>query len=165
MIPLPRSVILIAAFAVSATGIGAAVVREPAKTDGIEASVLGRTLEKSGNKGGNKGSGGDKPQNKDFTIEGSIVDLFPGSDGALELTIANPNNFTITVTSLGVAVGDASAACPAAHLQLTPWAGELTVAANGTATTQVPAALATGTPTSCAGASWPLTFTGKAVKP
>src|SRR4051812_43032770 len=43
-----------------------------------------------------------------FSVQGSIEDLYPGAPLPLDLTLTNETGSTISVTSLVVAVGDAS---------------------------------------------------------
>jgi hypothetical protein len=76
--------------------------------------------------------------NKPFTISGSVTGLQIGSPKAVPLTLTNPNNQTIYVTSLTIVVGNASAACDSSNIQVTASTASptnaITVPANGSVT-------------------------------
>ena len=99
-----------------------------------------------------------------FGIHGGTTGLYPGRSQPLELTVTNPQSFAITVTSITTAVGPASAACPAADLQVGPFGGSLAVPAGGRAAVAVTATLAGAAPDACQGALFPLQYTGQGQK-
>jgi hypothetical protein len=115
-------------------------------------------------------------QSVGFTVSGAPDGLLaPGVWRTLPLQIANPNNFTIYVTDLTVAVATSPAGCPAStnlELQQATVSSSQTVAvpANGTAT--VPAALRprlrlknlSVNQDACKSRSFGLTFSGSATK-
>src|SRR5215472_9199147 len=107
-------------------------------------------------------AGNDQSQ---FTISGGVSGLYPGSSLPLKLTITNPQQFTIDVTSVTTTVGAVSAGCAATLLSVTPFAGNLLVPAQGKATLVVQAALDHSAPDACQGAVFPLIHSGSAVKP
>jgi hypothetical protein len=76
--------------------------------------------------------------NKPFTISGSVTGLQIGAPKAVPLTLTNPNNQTIFVTSLTISAGNASAACDSSNIQVTPSTASatnpITVPANGSVT-------------------------------
>ena len=100
-----------------------------------------------------------------FTISGGVSGLYPGSSLPLKLTITNPQQFTIDVTSVTTTVGAVSAGCAATLLSVTPFAGNLLVPAQGKATLVVQASLDHSAPDGCQGATFPLTYSAVAVKP
>jgi hypothetical protein len=115
-------------------------------------------------------------QSVGFTVSGTPDGLLaPGVWRTLPLQIANPNNFTIYVTSLTVAVASSPAGCPAAtnlELEQSTVSSSQTVAvpANGTAT--VPAGLRPRlrlknlpvNQDACKRSSFGLTYSGSATK-
>lgn len=91
-----------------------------------------------------------------------IGDLYPGASGTLQFTVANPNPYAVTLTSIayGATTSSNEANCPASNL--TPAAGgalgtPITVPANGTsAAVSVPGALtlAATAPDACQGVTF-----------
>ncbi|MDP9419004.1 MAG: hypothetical protein M3P53_02455 [Actinomycetota bacterium] len=115
----------------------------------------------SGN-GKNQGAGNDK---KDLVISGSVSGLYPGSTRQLALELRNDNNFPVEVTSIDVAVADASPGCPAATLRADGFRGSATVASNSSSTQVLDVRMSNGATDACKNATFPLTYTAKAVKP
>lgn len=105
-----------------------------------------------------------------FHIAGRVTGLRPGAAATLPITVANPNPYPIEVLTLDTGVvTPADAACPAGSLRIGRYvAGEgpaVTAPARGTVRVEVPVELtdsATQDQSGCAGATFPLTFTGTA---
>lgn len=110
--------------------------------------------------GKNSGTGNDK---KDFTVSGSIDGLHPGAVSTLVLTLGNRNNFDIRVLSVDVAVA-AVPACPVGTVSIEPFRGEALVTKNGRATVSVRASMAADAASECKDRTFPLAYSGKAVK-
>jgi len=108
-----------------------------------------------------QGQGSD---HKDFIVTGQVTSLDPGVNRSLVLTVRNPNNFAIRVTSVTVAASAASSSCPAGALTLPSWTGSLLVPKDGTTTLTLQLLLKATAPDACQGATWPLTYGGTAVK-
>jgi hypothetical protein len=100
-----------------------------------------------------------------FTIAGSVKGLYPGLTKPLKLTITNPQHFAIVVTSVKVAVGNASQGCKAANIAVTHFSGRRRVGAKGSARVTLELTLAHKAPDACQGAVFPLRYSGRAVKP
>ena len=99
-----------------------------------------------------------------FLLTGQVENLRPGAAQPMVVTVRNPNNSPIRVTSVALHATAASATCPASSLDLPTWTGSLLVAKRGTATVTVDVGLKPGAPSACQGATWPVTYSGSAVK-
>lgn len=110
----------------------------------------------------NKNNGnGNGESHKDFTISGSVPSLYPGATKQLVLTVSNPNNFAIKVTSLKVTTAGASTpGCTASSVVTDSLATPLVVDKDGTATTNVAIRMASDTPNACQGATFTLVYSG-----
>jgi len=131
----------------------------------------------NGNGNGNGGNGGGG--NRTFTISGSLSDVYPGqgyptgstsSPLYVYLTVNNPNNQAIQVTSLTLSVGDASARCTRANLSPSSETVSFSVVVpkNSTVgghTFPMPISMVPGAPDACQRATFPLTLSGVAVGP
>jgi len=93
-----------------------------------------------------------------FYIVGSVDGLFPGANRPLTLLIINPYPRSITVVSLTTTVGSVSRRCPAANLSVSPFSGQLFVAAHRTATLTVRATMPHSTGDACQGAVFLLAY-------
>ena len=111
----------------------------------------------------------------DFTVTGAVVrdaagskplSLFPDARGYLLLTVANRKNQPMSVTSLHVDVARATTkpGCSGDVVQVTDFAGALTVPALGSAAQPLPLRMVPTAPDACKDASFTLTFTGLATK-
>jgi hypothetical protein len=100
-----------------------------------------------------------------FGIAGSVKGLYPGLTKPLRLTLTNPQHFAIVVTSVTVAVGNASQGCKAANIAVTHFSGRRRVAAKGSARVKLEITLVHKAPDACQGAVFPLRYRGRAVKP
>lgn len=107
-----------------------------------------------------------------FYISGTVAGLVPGQPGTLPLTITNPNPWPIQVLTLDTGVNaPAGSPCPPSTLTVGDYTytdgARFAAPAKGTVQVSVPIELtdsATQDQTGCAGSSFPLTFTGTAVK-
>jgi hypothetical protein len=97
-----------------------------------------------------------------FSISGTVSGLYPGGHRPLVLTFTNPNTAPLRVTGVAITVTDANRNCVGSLLsfsQLTP----VVVPRNGTATSNVDAAMANSAGEACRGVNWHLSYTGTAV--
>jgi hypothetical protein len=99
-----------------------------------------------------------------FPISGGIAGLYPGASLPLVLTIANPEPFAISVTSVTTTVVSPSAQCPGTLLTVTPFSGTQSVSAHGTSDIIVTVSLAHAAPDACQGATFPFLYNGLATK-
>ncbi|HEU0131552.1 MAG TPA: hypothetical protein VFQ85_11250 [Mycobacteriales bacterium] len=115
----------------------------------------------------------DGPKTGVFFISGGVTGLTPGTTRTMSLSVRNPNPWPIQVLSLDTAVGAADRSpCPASSLEVGRYAfaaglPHVLAPANATITVQLPAELADSLTTDqsgCAGATFPLTFSGRAVR-
>ena len=100
-----------------------------------------------------------------FSIGGGVTGLYPGLTVPMVLTVSNPGQTQITVTSVTTSVGDASASCLAGDVSVSAFSGRLVVPAHGSATLAVSATMAHTAPDGCQGAVFPFTYTGQATGP
>jgi len=128
----------------------------------------------SANSAGGTGNG-----QRTFTISGSLSGVYPGAGypvgmtGAplyVYLTVDNPNNQAIQVTSLTLAVGGASSRCGAANLSPSRETVSFSVVVPKNSTVgghafPMPISMVPGAPDACQGATFPLTLSGVAVGP
>lgn len=128
----------------------------------------------SGNGGGN-GGGPVTPPPKTFQISGAVNDLAPAVTRQLVLTVTNPNNQAIRVTSLSAtvvsitkAVGAPAGACsPTSLLQVGAWTGSAFNVSAGqtrTITGHIPLTLSNAAGDGCQGATFRLNYTGSAAQ-
>jgi hypothetical protein len=118
----------------------------------------------------------DKDKDKDkkhFSISGVVSGLYPGVAGkSLSLSLVNDDKFAIKVESLVVTVANAPSGCSATNILLgtdkTPqqktFATNVAVPGNGQGTYAVPVTMAATAPSSCAGTTFTLSYSGTAVK-
>lgn len=102
------------------------------------------------------------PRTGTFGIAGSASQLYPGATVPLVLTLTNPQPFVIVVTSLTVRVSNASANCAGTNLSASDFTGRLPVPARGSAKTTLHLSMQLSALNGCAGAVFPLSFTGLA---
>jgi hypothetical protein len=99
-----------------------------------------------------------------FGVRGSATGLQPGARVPLTLRLTNPSPFPVRVTSVTVAVGDASPDCTAAMLSVRPMTHPVGIDAKSETTTALSITLAASTPDTCQGLSFPLTYGGSATR-
>ena len=97
---------------------------------------------------------------RSFAISGSMNGLFPGATLPIVLSVFNPNNTQITVTSISTTVGNASSKCHAGYLTVAAFSGSLPVASGQTVSVAVDATMSHSAPNSCEGVVFPLHYSG-----
>jgi hypothetical protein len=176
--PLQR---LLAATAGTAVVAGASVIawhELSAKPTGstLYSGVQAATSNNGNN--GNNGNGGSANGNGNtphtFTISGSLSGVYPGegtvTPAYVYLTVTNPNNQNIQVTSLTLSVGDASPACRAANLAPATETVSFSVVVPknsqvGGTTFAMPIRMLDSAPDACQNATFPLTLSGTGTGP
>lgn len=105
-------------------------------------------------------------------VPGRATALVPGATGTRWIRLSNAENFPILVQTVTTAVGrpvDGGGrpvpACPASSVKVDALAAPVEVAGNGTAEVALTTHLLPGAPDACRGLTFPLTYTGTAVKP
>jgi hypothetical protein len=102
---------------------------------------------------------------RSFSIVGAVTDLYPGAQKQLALTVTNPDNQDLKVTSLKVTVQDSNQpGCAAANLVATDFSGSFVVKKHQSVTRQLPLRMVASPAASCQGATFPLQYEGTAVK-
>jgi len=97
-----------------------------------------------------------------FSVSGHAIGLLPGAPGSLALRVTNRQRFTLNVASITARVGDAGPGCPAANVSVGRFRGHLKVKPHHSRRVQVAISLAPLAPDACQGASFPLSFKGRA---
>lgn len=146
---------------------------------GVQAAASVGATSTNGTASGQNGGGNGNGHNT-FTISGApVTGLFPGAGypvGStshpvyIYLTVTNPNNQAIRVTSLSYTVNNASAACTKANLAPTTETVSFSVvvpknSSLGGTTFPLPVSMSPSAVDACQNASFPLTLTGSAVGP
>jgi hypothetical protein len=105
-------------------------------------------------------------------VPGRATALFPGATGNRWIRLANAENFPILVQTVTAAVGkpvDSRGrpvpACPASSVRVDALTTPVTVPGSGTADVALTTHMLPGTPDACRSLTFPLTYTGTAVKP
>ena len=105
-----------------------------------------------------------------FHLSGRVAGLVPGAASTLTVTVTNPNPYPIRLLTVDTGVTE-PAGCPAGSLRVGRYdaatAPAVPVAAHGTAHVKLPVSFAdspTQDQSACAGATFPLAFTGTAVQ-
>ncbi|WP_370963029.1 hypothetical protein [Amycolatopsis sp. cg9] len=105
-------------------------------------------------------------------VPGRATALFPGATGTRWIRLGNAENFPIRVETVSAAVGKpvddrgrTVAACPASSVRVDALAAPVTVPGKGTADVALTTHMLPGTPDACRALTFPLTYTGTAVKP
>ncbi|MEV6824712.1 hypothetical protein [Amycolatopsis sp. NPDC051102] len=105
-------------------------------------------------------------------VPGRATALFPGATGTRWIRLANAENFPILVQTLTADVGKPVdgrgrlvPACPASSVRVDALPKPVTVAGNGTADVALTSHMLPGAPDACRSVTFPLTYTGTAVKP
>jgi hypothetical protein len=104
---------------------------------------------------------------KVFTIAdvGTVTGLVPGGTVTRKVRVTNPNNVDIKVTRLDTAVGRPSPSCPANAVTVAPLATPVLVAKNSHADVPLTVQMAASAPNACQNLTFPLTYSGTAIKP
>ena len=95
-----------------------------------------------------------------FSISGGVAGLYPGLVEPYVVSVYNPNNFQITVTSISTVVTSPASKCAASNLAVSGFSGHLVVPGKQTAHTTVVATMAHSTPNPCQGVIFTLHYTG-----
>jgi len=105
-------------------------------------------------------------------VPGKATALFPGATGTRWIRLANAENFPILVQTVTAAVGKPAdgrgrpvPACPATSVRVDALPRPVPVAGNGTADIALTTHMLPGAPDACRSVTFPLTYTGTAVKP
>ncbi|MEV6446669.1 hypothetical protein [Amycolatopsis sp. NPDC051716] len=105
-------------------------------------------------------------------VPGRATALAPGSTGNRWIRLANAENFPILVQTVTATAGKpvdsrgrAVPACPASSVRVDALARPVTVPGNGTADAALTTHMLPGTPDACRSVTFPLTYSGTAVKP
>ena len=111
-------------------------------------------------------SAADNPA-KAFTIAdvGTATGLVPGGTVTRTVRVTNPNNQAIKVTRLDTAVGRPSPHCPANAVTVNAPATPFLVAKNSHADVPLTVRMAASAPNACKNLTFPLTYSGTAIKP
>jgi hypothetical protein len=140
---------------VGAAGTAAAAVVQSASAPEPRASVLGSQLVKGDD---------DKPGSRSFLVSGNVTELGPGVTRPLRLRLTNPNHSDITVEAVQVSVGDSSTGCSGGSLLVANLPGPVFVPRLGEAGVTLGVTMSASASSICDGASFPLTYSGSAVK-
>jgi LPXTG-motif cell wall-anchored protein len=100
----------------------------------------------------------------EFEIAGEVDGLYPGAETTLDAVVTNPYPFAIRIMSTSAMVLDAGAACPASMLEVGDAQATVDVPAGATGIVPLPVRMDMSAPDACQGATWPLMFTGTAVR-
>lgn len=112
-----------------------------------------------GNTGGSKPGGGAVP----LEATGSVAGLYPGHREYLPLKLENSNSFAVSVVDMSITVAP-SGRCSASNIALPQgWAAQ-DIARNSERTIFVPIEMVASATNDCAGKTFGLTYSGKAVK-
>jgi len=103
---------------------------------------------------------------KAFTIAdvGAAAGLAPGGTVTREVRVTNPNNQGIKVTRLDTSVGRPSPHCPANAVTVAPLAAPVLIARNSHADVRLTVRMAASAPDACKNLTFPLTYSGTAIK-
>ncbi|MFD5830823.1 hypothetical protein [Lentzea sp. NPDC060358] len=111
--------------------------------------------------------GGSPAPGKAFTIAdvGTATGLVPGGTVTRKVRVTNPNNQDIKVTRLDTSVGRPSPNCPANAVTVDPLKSPVLVARNSHADVPLAVRMAASAPNACKNLTFPLTYSGTAIKP
>ncbi|MGW6448640.1 hypothetical protein [Lentzea sp. NPDC055074] len=111
-------------------------------------------------------SAADSP-GKAFTIAdvGTATGLVPGGTVTRKVRVTNPNNQDIKVTRLEASAGRPSPNCPANAVTVAPLAAPIVIAKNTSADVPLTVRMSASAPDACKNLTFPLTYSGTAIKP
>jgi hypothetical protein len=130
--------------------------------DPTSAVLTGAVVAAQGRPGGEP-SGGGATAPTAYEVKGSVAGLFPGARLPVAVRIENPYGFAISVRSIEVAAADAGS-CSRANVRVDGLPAPVTVPAGGEVVTTLTVRMRNDPPDACKLASFPLTFTSRAVK-
>lgn len=183
--PVQLPVVIAGGLAVAAVTAGVVIGTSPSKAP---TKVLGEKTTASAGKG-NGGCGNGKPgcptpspsptgtggSHKDFTVAdrpGFTTNLYPGAAQPRWVTLSNPNNFVIQVSSLTATVGQptthsgaTATGCTSSAIRVDPLAAPVNVPAGGNVDVALTVRMSNKPPVACKDVNFPLTYSGTAVKP
>ena len=112
------------------------------------------------------GNAADSP-GKAFTIAdaGAATGLVPGGTVIRRVRVTNPNNQDIRVTRLEASAGRPSPHCPANAVTADAFTAPVLVAKNSHADVPLTVRMAVSAPDACKNLTFPLTYSGTAIKP
>jgi hypothetical protein len=99
-----------------------------------------------------------------FRVAGRIAGLIPGHRTSMPVTVRNRYGFPIVVTRVGATVSSRRVGCPARNLAVRPWVGRRRIAPGATRRVTLEVTLRRAAPVACAGARFPLNYTGRALE-
>jgi hypothetical protein len=99
-----------------------------------------------------------------FRVTGRVRGLYPGIDRTMRVRIRNPHAFPIRVKRVRVVVSDASPACPASTIRIARGKPARPIRPRRTTKLRLRVRMVEDAPAACAGARYPLRFSGKAVR-
>lgn len=147
------------------TGVVLTAQNGPAKTKVLgEQFVAPKANANTSNGCGNGGSIDCSNPGHPINVTGQVLSaLLPGSTSTLRVTVSNPNNQALTLTTIHVTVGTPTAAgCLASWFTVSDFSGSQSIAKNSSANIDLPLAMV-NTPTTnqdvCQTAKIPLSFT------
>jgi hypothetical protein len=98
-----------------------------------------------------------------FSITGHVEDLAPGEWTTLHVKVRNPWSRTIRVTSISARVDPSGRICPVANVRIGRFRGSVVVPPRSSRFFALAAGMRIAAPPACAGATFPLRFSGMAV--
>jgi hypothetical protein len=112
-------------------------------------------------------SAADNSPGKAFTIAdvGTVTGLVPGGTVTRKVRVTNPGNVDIKVTRLDTSAGRPSPSCPANTVTVDALAAPVVVAKNAYADVPLTVRMAASAPNACKNLTFPLTYSGTAIKP
>lgn len=99
-----------------------------------------------------------------FRVTGRVAGLYPGIDRTMRVRIRNPHAFPIKVKRVRVIVSDASPGCAASTIRIAKGKPARPIRPRRTTKIRLRVRMHADAPAACAGARYPLTFSGKAVR-
>lgn len=111
--------------------------------------------------------GGSPAPGKAFTIAdaGAATGLVPGGTVTRVVRVTNPNNQDVKLTRLVTSVGRPSPNCPANTVTVAPLAAPVVIRGNSSAGVPLTARMAASAPNACKNLTFPLTYSGTAIRP
>jgi hypothetical protein len=104
------------------------------------------------------GAGTAVPARQSFEIRGEVDGLFPGVTETLDARVTSRENFTMTVTTVGATVRDATPTCPGSFLTVEGSRARVDVLSGATASIPLVVHMDRAAPDACQGVTFPLEF-------
>jgi hypothetical protein len=144
------------------TGCTLGAVNWDAASSGASIIGTGSSVAGATTPGAAAAASGVAPQASSFSISGGVKGLYPGKAAPLVLTVSNPLELAITVTSLTTTVSAIKATCGAANVTVTRFVGNLRVAARHKGIVHLRATMGHAAPNACQGATFTFHYRGLA---